>query len=518
MKLTNTWIGAVVAAISILGATLNATVLPEPSATSKTSAIGGEPFLPPAGLLNVLVIVVDDVGTDQLKMYGVDQGPPPPCGLTQVNTTPTPTLDALRATGVMFTRAYVNPVCSPTRACLMTGRYGMRTGVGAAIDNGTLAFTLSSSELFLPELLRDYNSRSYARAAFGKWHMADPLSNDCHPAENGFELFQGTKGNLEDHYNWRKVTAVGGGTSGCTSTISAVVSPGADAPSDASWAAAVTQRDAATWINQQNRPFFAYVCFNAPHVPIQVPPTNNVSKKTRAKLASLGYETAERPGAIRGDQTFVYHTEVEAIDRQIGKLLVSIAPKLPFTMVIVIGDNGTAAEAIENVDLTDHVKRSVHELGVRVPLIISGPLAWFHAGDTCRNQVGGTDLWRTVANLTGISNATVDSAVAATGVVHDSVSFLNSIENPSVPGLRPFSYSEAFANRVPPVVGSWLRGMTDGTYRYSRIRAANGSISEQLYNLTTDECELVDLTKAPHVLTAAELTALNAMRAAMNAL
>lgn len=519
MKLSkNIVVGAVCFSTCVLTAIPGASARTAPNAAaSARKSSPTDPFIPPPGLLNVLVIVLDDVGTDQFKVYAVDPGPPPQCTLTQVSTTPTPTLDVLRATGILFTRAYANPVCSPTRACLMTGRHGMRTGVGAAIDVGTLAFTLPSSEVFLPELIRDNNTRAYARGAFGKWHLADPLSQDCHPAENGFETFQGTKGNLDDHFTWRKVTATGGSAGGCSSTLSETISP-VGAPSETSWDAAVTERDAAAWINQQTRPFFAYVCFNPPHVPIEVPPTNLLSKKTRAKLASLGYETGERPGALRGDQTLIYHSEIEAIDREIFNLLLAIVTKLPSTMVIVVGDNGTPVEAIENLDLSDHVKRSVHELGVRVPMIVSGPLAWFHAGSTCRNLVNAVDVWRTVGNITGISNATIDSAIAATGKVNDSISFLGSIQNPAGTGLRAFAYSEAFANHTPPVVGSWLRGMTDGTYRYIRLRAGSGAFTEQLYNVLGDACELVDLTKPPHVLTAQEQAALAALSAAMNAL
>jgi arylsulfatase A-like enzyme len=481
----------------------------------------GHPSVPPAGALNVLVIVLDDLGTDQLRMYGTDTGPPQNCAQTQVNTTPTPTLDVLKLTGVRFSRAYVNPLCSPTRAALLTGRYGMRTGVGAAIDRGTLNYTLPSTEMFLPELIRDYNTRSYARGAFGKWHVADIDTQDAHAAQNGFETYKGAKGNLTSHFTWRKVTANGGEATSIATSSSETVTPAPGTPpSEETYDASVNRRDAVTWINAQTKPFFAYVCFNPPHLPFQVPPTNLLSKKTQAKLASLGYETGESPApGVRTDATMLYHAGIEAIDREIFELLLAIAPKLPRTMIVIVGDNGTPVEGVEDVTLSGKVKRSLYEMGSRVPLLITGPLAWPNAGQTCRRVVSGVDLWRTVANFTGMSNSRVDNAIAAQGGVNDSLSLIDLLQNPQGPGPRTIAYSELFPNGTPPIPpgASWLRGMSDGNYRYMRRRVA-GTITEELYDLAADPCNLTNLLLPSHVLTPAESAARATMSAAMDAL
>ena len=81
--------------------------------------------LPCAAQDNVLLVIADDLGTDWLGLYG--QSPDPPS---------TPNLDALAAGGIVFTNAWANPLCSPTRAALFTGRYGFRTGVGANPHDG----------------------------------------------------------------------------------------------------------------------------------------------------------------------------------------------------------------------------------------------------------------------------------------------------------------------------------------------------------------------------------------------
>jgi arylsulfatase A-like enzyme len=490
-----------------------------PSPAPAASPHGPTDWVPPQGLLNVLVIVLDDVGTDQLRIYAQDPGPAYACAPIQVATTPTPTLDVLRATGVLYSRAYVNPLCSPTRAAMLTGRHGFRTGVGSAIDRGSTAYTLPSGELFVSELIRDHNSRHYARGAFGKWHVAQVVGEDQHAADNGFERFEGTKGNLDDHYTWRKIIASGGGPAGGAVLSSTTVSPGADAPSSATYSASVTARDAAAWINAQSGPFFAWVGFNPPHAPFQVPPYERLSSKTRSKLAALGYEPGDRALATRADQSLVYQAQIEALDREIGELLAAIWHRLPNTMIVVVGDNGTPSETVVDAALAGRVKRSVYEYGARVPLLVTGPLAWFNAGRTCRNLVSAVDLFRTLANFTGITNHRIDTALAAAPAPNDSRSFLRSVLVPSASGPRAVAYSELFANAPPPVPPNvtWLRTTTDGQWRYVRRRLP-ATTAEELYDLTADPCNLTNLNAVPANLTPAQAAALLALRTAMDAI
>lgn len=487
------------------------------AAPAATAAPQNE-HLPSQGQLNVLVIVLDDVGADQLRMYGND-GPAFPCPSAQVNTTFTPGLELLRLTGIRYSRAYVNPLCSATRAAILTGRYGLRTGVGAAIDRGSTAYTLPNSELFVSELIRDQNAIGYARAAFGKWHLAEPAARDAHASENGFERFEGAKGNLDDHYTWRKITATGGDSSGAALSSAVTVSPGASPPSETTYVSSVNRRDAATWINAQTKPFFAYVCFNPPHAPFQVPPLTRLSMKTRSKLAALGYDPGERAAATREDQALVYQAQIEAVDREILDLLVAIANKLPHTMIVVVGDNGTPSETTVDVNLAGRVKRSVYELGERVPLLVSGPLTWNRAGETCRNLVSGVDLYRLIANFTGISNPKIDNVMAALGRPNDSISPYYTVRNPNAQPRRQFAYSELFGNLPPPIPANvtWLRSITNGQYRYVR-RRLGGVNFEELYDLNADPCNVTDLNAPPNALTPGQQTAFNTLSAAMNAL
>lgn len=477
--------------------------------------------LPQPGEFNVLLVVLDDLGTDKLGMYAADGGPPAICTSPQIAAIPTPNLDALRADGVLFTRCYANPTCSPTRAAILTGRYGLRTGMGHSVHpTDDPGYTLPTSETTLPELIRDVNQVAYRRGAFGKWHVADYEAGDCHPAECGFERFDGAKGNVTSHYDWTKVTATGGTALGCGSSSSVAVPavPGV-APSTDSWDASTNRADALAWIHglASGERFFAYVCFNPPHAPMEVPPYSTLSTRTAARLSFLGYEAGDtaRSGE-RDDEKLIFHANVEAVDHEVGELLAGIpAGVLAETIVIVVGDNGTLGTMISDPTLIGHGKRSLYELGTRVPLIVSGPIA--PAGATCRSLVSTVDLWRTVAELTGIRSADIDAAMGGTAV--DAESFLDGIERPSSTLARATAYSEAFPNGSPPPANaSYLRGITDGTYRYMRIWSDAGVMSERLYHLPSDACEALDLLAAPHVLTGAESTALATLQAAMDAI
>ncbi len=477
--------------------------------------------LPQPGEFNVLLVVLDDLGTDKLSVYAADGGAPVYCSAPQIAGIPTPNIDALRADGVLFTRCYANPTCSPTRASLLTGRYGLRTGMGHSVHpTDDPGYTLPSSETTLPELIRDVNTFPYRRGAFGKWHVADYEAADCHPAECGFERFDGAKGNVTSHYDWTKVTAIGGSVLGCSSSSSAAVPavPGV-APSTDSWDASTNRADAVAWINglSPSDRFYAYVCFNPPHAPMEVPPYSTLSRRTAARLSFQGYEAGDtaRSGE-RDDEKLIFHANIEAVDHEIGELLAGIpAGVLAETIVIVMGDNGTLGTMISDAALIGHGKRSLYELGTRVPLIVSGPIA--PAGDTCRSLVNTVDLWRTIAELTGIRSADIDAAMGGTSV--DAESFLDGIERPTSTLARTTAYSEAFPNGSPPPANaSYLRGITDGTYRYMRIWSDAGVMSERLYHSASDACELLDLLAPPHVLTGAEAAALSALQAAMDAI
>ena len=113
----------------------------------------------PGSSPNIIFIIADDMGWDVFGDYPGISG-------TKANT---PTIDSLARNGITFTNYWVNPVCAPTRAALLTGKYGFRTGVGGVQTPQTAV--LQSSETIIQKFINDKTNNKYATAIVGKWHV-----------------------------------------------------------------------------------------------------------------------------------------------------------------------------------------------------------------------------------------------------------------------------------------------------------------------------------------------------------
>ena len=493
---------------------------------------------------NILLIVLDDVGTDKLAMYGetpsAQYRQPPYCSnLLQTPLDPfpypsTPVLDhlasgnftnvlaGLAGGGIRFNRAYASSICNPGRACMLTGRYGFRNGMGVV---GNVPGRLSPSEVLLPELLRTGFTGTplspYVCGAFGKWHLSgervcDPnISSDfTHPTDNGwFDFFQGTMENVGtpasnpgDHFNWTKVTSDAGtvslkryevGTwpdpaplwtfsSHCRPPSTPSSSVRRSTFTEDTYTVSVTGVDASTWINAQTQPFFAYVAFNAPHSPFQVPPYSLLSSNTWNTLNDSGNCYGPYCAGMRLDTNyctnttcgpggpsipdcqdnaarFFYNAMLESVDTMIGRLIQSMSEaKRAHTIVIVMGDNGTPQSVIEPPHDSHHGKGSMYELGVRVPLIVAG-YGVPEGGATCGHLVHAVDLWKTIADLTD-----ADETLAHPLQPLDSISFLDSILHPQIgAGHRTEIFCQAFVHAGP------YEPTSSGPYEPGCVRGPN---------------------------------------------
>ncbi len=518
---------------------------------------------------NILLIVLDDVGTDKLEMYGESDSPsyaqPPYCGalLDPLPYPRTPTLEALATGqfpglgggGIRFDRAYGAAVCCPARASIQTGRYGFRNGLGIVDDGGSLRKRMSNAEVLLPELLRKgfpaptspSSPKRYRSGAFGKWHLTalpvcDPVmaSDFAHPILNGFHIFQGTVGNVGvggsnpgDHFNWTKVTAVPGATEltryavGSENVIgpfqfsSQCTVPGtllqSTSYSEESYTASVTRQDAVHWINGQKQPFFAYVAFNSPHFPNQVPPLALLSPETQAALSHPGnvggpYSAGQKAGTASAGGTstctnntawtvnqkrIFYNAMLESVDTEIGNLLAQMSPdKRANTMVFVIADNGSPDTAVEPLlhDPT-HAKGDLFELGIRVPMIVSGNLVP-RGGHVSEALVHAVDLWSTIAEISGASEK-----LAAPLQPLDSIGFRHVLEDPRALSARTEIFNQTFVqpgayaptewgpyeascpemlapavySYVPKNVGAHGRSLSDGQYKLILAQTVAGA-------------------------------------------
>ncbi|MEF3047830.1 sulfatase-like hydrolase/transferase [Pseudotabrizicola sp. L79] len=206
-------------------------------ATALTLAFPGAALAQP----NILLIIADDMGLDASRCYALGD-----------QQAPMPNVEALCASGMVFDNAYSAPVCSPTRATIMTGQYGFRTGVGAAIPpDGTNGLSADVTSLF--DVLATTN---YSANLIGKWHLAGADADLNHPAELGvpdyFGLFMGA---VRDYSKWTAVTG------------------GQEVQVDGYATTVLTDR-AIDWIGAQDDPWFLWLAYNAPHAPFHLPPAD----------------------------------------------------------------------------------------------------------------------------------------------------------------------------------------------------------------------------------------------------
>lgn len=451
---------------------------------------------------NVLMVVLDDVGVDLLGSYenyyrALGRAPGTPAS--------TPTIDALSGESLNFANAWTCPTCTPSRAQIMTGRHGSRTGMGAVLRRTPLGGIpnpgLSHKELLLPEVLGRAPT-PYVTAAVGKWHLVDHLqlaASAAHalgaPAGNWFDYFAGSPFNLEralsappgtnSYYAWRKIyaTAIGPGSSPC--------GPGALpcevdrlTPPMQHYATADTTEDALTLIQTLPEPWFLYVAYNSPHFPYHVTPTQLSSPDC------LPPPTGPSPCVANPPQSSpeLARCMLSVVDEQFARLLCAIDPAA--TTVILTADNGTDGNAIAPPFDPARGKGSLYQGGVQVPLIVRSPLTppalrgTFHPA-----LVASTDLFATLAQLGGSAVTTPES-----------VSLVPYVSGTAHPAPRTRVYTEGFFPNFTPRARSsgppqnyycsfHNQAVSDGRFKLLRVWdrvGATGAVTlyEEFYDLS----------------------------------
>jgi arylsulfatase A-like enzyme len=368
-------------------------------ASSCSGGGGSGPSASPHPTDNVLVIVADDLGVDMIAAWGVHPSFPP-----------TPNLDRLIEDGVLFRRCYTQPICSPTRAALLTGRFGFRTGIGEPLQEWLPVHALQLSEVTIAEVLESGSEGEIATTAIGKWHVGSASTGDLdHPNLQGFDWFQGTMGNLfigQSYFSHTKVTNGMRGGSTVYSTTEQV-------------------DDALARITSQPEPWFTYLSFNAAHKPFHVPPASLHTYTLSGDPDDTAYEH--------------YCAAVQAIDTEIGRLLDTMPPEvLANTTIVFMGDNGSPNEAVVPPSVAAQSKGTLYEGGVHVPLIISGKRV-LQPG-VCDSLVLSVDLFNTVAELFGID----PEAEIGDGRPIDGISLVPYLSDPGRAPLREWAFSEKF--------------------------------------------------------------------------
>jgi arylsulfatase A-like enzyme len=400
----------------------------------------GVVFTTSAAQQNILLIIADDYGADSSSLYNSTNN--------GASLPPTPNIVSLAQNGVLFRNSYANPVCSPTRGCLITGRHGFRTGIGD-VGMGTTA-TLSASEFTLPEAFAANSALGYSLAQFGKWHLANGPNTPN--TIGGWTNFAGSlQGAIANYTNWTK-TVNGISTSNYTN-----------------YATTDLVNDAVAWIQARGtNAWFAWIAFNAPHTPLHKPP-NNLHSYDALSGTQANITANPRP---------YYEAMVEAMDTEIGRLLATV--NLTNTHIIFMGDNGSMGNVIQPPYPNTRGKDTLYEGGIHVPFIIRSPSV-VNPGRTNDTLVHAVDVFATILEL---ANINVTSTVP-TNVMIDSQSLLPMLQSTST--AARYSYSEKFNTNAPVASdGCALRNA-----EFKLIQFFDGH--EEFYNLLNDPYESSNL-------------------------
>ena len=345
---------------------------------------------------NVIVFLADDLGCHDLGAWGAAD-------------LKTPHIDELAASGTRFTNWYAAaPVCAPSRASLLTGRYPIRAGVP---DNGP---PLSPAERTIASLLKP---AGYATGLFGKWHLGS--SPDTVPNAHGFDRFFGFHSGCIDYYShryywsdprivnyhdlWRDRTEVF---------------------EDGQYATEMFAREAVQFIrDRRSAPFFAYVPFNGVHYPMHAP------RKYVERFAKLAPERQ------------MYAAMLAAVDDGVGQVMRTLRELrlADNTLVMFTADNGATRETRAGLNQQPAAagdnapfrgsKFSVFDGGMHVPMIMNWP-GTIPKGLVVKHTGSHLDLLPTICKAAGIAvpaDRTIDGAdalgmaVGQAGGTHDAI-------------------------------------------------------------------------------------------------
>lgn len=520
---------------------------------------------------NTILFMLDDVGAEMLYTYkevlpitGVHLDNSPISGIFPK----TPIIDSLATNGVRFTNYRTMPYGSATRAGIMGGQYPFRNGVGTEIEENTTSYDLSEwgitgfnnsdkSQQALATLIQNVGMST---CMIGKWHLAletgdqayGDVNNPGTPAQE--EGFQGSGwyhtvshggfnevyttftsldlqvdgGSEYDYSVWYLNDSMTGNNQVIETAYlaSGEVHTGVFAPTeaqkDAAYVTTVQLNQAKSWIDARvtDENFFLYVPLNTPRLPLTgFPPEHLVNSQTAInyKDSSIAFNTIAR---------------LEAFDTKLGELLTGIDPKiLSKTNIIIAGDGGTTESywnSLETyvfskdigtgmsqlVSSGNKFKNTVFEMGVRSPLIVSGPDV-SEPGRDWPYLVDSVDLYPTIAEMAGVNY----SNYVPSDYTVDGTSFLGALTSgTNTTGNRNYSLVEYYTFNGSVTGASdhnrgyteWVEGSvsTGGSYNYSGffklVRLGTGlGTADLLYHLRDESLNNVD----PFELTAKDISA-----------
>ncbi len=327
---------------------------------------------------NVILIITDDQGYGDL-------------GATGNPLIRTPHLDAMARRSARMTTFYVSPVCAPTRASLMTGRYNYRT---RAVDTFVGRAMMDPEEVTLAEILRD---AGYRTGIFGKWHLGDAYP--MRPIDQGFEESLVHRGG-----GIGQPSDPPGGEGKYTDPI--LFHNGAEVRTEGYCTDVYFDR-ALEWIGERhtaNESFFAYIATNAPHGPFHDVPPDLLEEYRQVDLSNDRFPQDEGhplPAEADLDVRARIFAMITNIDDNVGRLFerLDALGLTDDTLVIFMVDNGPNRRRY--VAGMRGMKSEVYEGGVRSPFFVHWP-ARLRAGHTSDRVAAHIDVLPTVLDAAGV--------------------------------------------------------------------------------------------------------------------
>lgn len=332
---------------------------------------------------NIVIFVADDLGWADVGFRG--------------SAIETPNLDSLAAEGVVLDRFYTAPICSPTRAALMTGRDPIRLGVAYSVVLPWDSGGVHTSEHFMPQ---SFKAAGYQTAMMGKWHLGHS-QQDFHPNERGFDHFYG---HLHTEVGFYPPFANLGGKD---------FQRNGKSLDDQGYETYLLADETDRFIRarDKSRPFFLYIPFLAPHEPLDAPqalkdkykdlpdersPARSQSDKISAPAIKAGFKS----------RVPLYAAVVDAMDQAVGKVLKTLEDEglADNTIVLFFSDNGASRVFTQgggdNAPLRGG-KAETYEGGIRVVSLMRWP-EQIKAGQTLSQLMTVMDVFPTLATAAGV--------------------------------------------------------------------------------------------------------------------
>jgi len=306
---------------------------------------------------NIVYLLMDDLGWKDVGFHG-----------SEIKT---PNLDQLAASGARLEQFYVMPLCTPTRAALLTGRYPMRYGLQTGVNRPWADWGLPLEERTLSQRLKE---AGYQTAIVGKWHLG-AAARDYLPTKRGFDHQYGHycgaidyfKHDRDGGFDWHRDDRVS---------------------RDEGYSTDLIGKEAVRLIEARpaGKPLFLYVPFNAPHAPLQAP-----------------QEYLDRYAHIPAMQRRKYAAMVSCVDDNVGRIVAALEQQgmSKNTLVLFSSDNGGPTGLGANNGELRAAKGTLYEGGVRVPAFAAWP-GRIKAGTVVNEPLHIVDWFPTLLGLAGL--------------------------------------------------------------------------------------------------------------------